>query len=104
MPRRGENIYKRKDGRWEGRYIRSRSTAGKAIYGYVYARTYKEAKEKLIYRDKLDQYRDNESLWKQFGFGYNLITAREHRLGTLKTEYPFIRYITVCQSQTGSTP
>lgn len=47
MPRRGENIYKRKDGRWEGRYIRSRSTAGKAIYGYVYARTYKEAKEKL---------------------------------------------------------
>lgn len=58
----------------------------------------------LIYRDKLDQYRDNESLWKQFGFGYNLITAREHRLGTLKTEYSFIRYITVCQSRTGSTP
>ena len=23
MPRRGENIYKRKDGRWEGRYIRA---------------------------------------------------------------------------------
>lgn len=22
MPRRGENIYKRKDGRWEGRYIK----------------------------------------------------------------------------------
>lgn len=21
MPKRGENIYKRKDGRWEGRYI-----------------------------------------------------------------------------------
>ena len=21
MPRKGENIYKRKDGRWEGRYI-----------------------------------------------------------------------------------
>ena len=58
----------------------------------------------LIYRDKLDQYRDNKSLWKQFGFGYNLITAREHRLGTLKTEYSFIRYITVCQSRTGSTP
>ena len=25
MPKRGENIYKRKDGRWEGRYIRGRS-------------------------------------------------------------------------------
>ena len=26
MPKRGENIYKRKDGRWEGRYIRGRKT------------------------------------------------------------------------------
>lgn len=50
MPRRGENIYKRKDGRWEGRYIRSRSATGKAIYGYVYVHTYKEAKEKLTDR------------------------------------------------------
>ena len=32
MPRRGENIYKRKDGRWEGRYIRGRTPAGKAEY------------------------------------------------------------------------
>lgn len=36
MPRKGENIYKRKDGRWEGRYIKSRTPAGKANYGYVY--------------------------------------------------------------------
>lgn len=34
MPRKGENIYKRKDGRWEGRYIKSRTPAGKANYGY----------------------------------------------------------------------
>ncbi len=46
MPRRGENIYKRKDGRWEGRYIKGHS-CGKAQYGYVYAKTYKEVKEKL---------------------------------------------------------
>lgn len=46
MPRKGENIYKRKDGRWEGRYIKARSENGKAIYGYVYARSYKEVKEK----------------------------------------------------------
>lgn len=50
MPRRGENIYKRKDGRWEGRYIKSRSATGKAVYGYVYAQTYKEVKEKLANR------------------------------------------------------
>lgn len=46
MPKRGENIYKRKDGRWEGRYIKGHS-CGKASYGYVYARTYSEVKQKL---------------------------------------------------------
>lgn len=46
MPRKGENIYKRKDGRWEGRYIRDRVN-GKAKYGYVFAHSYKEVKIKL---------------------------------------------------------
>ena len=46
MPRTGENIYRRKDGRWEGRYIRERS-GGKARYGSVYARSYREVKRKL---------------------------------------------------------
>ena len=48
MPRKGENIYKRKDGRWEGRYLKSRTPEGKAKYGYVYAKTYREVKNKLI--------------------------------------------------------
>lgn len=47
MSRRGENIYKRKDGRWEGRYIKGRKANGKIHYGYVYRHTYKETKEKL---------------------------------------------------------
>lgn len=47
MPRKGENIYKRKDSRWEGRYIKSRSLEGKAIYGYIYAKTYREVRSKL---------------------------------------------------------
>ena len=47
MPRRGENIYKRKDGRWEGRYIKQRSLDGRSKYGYVYGKSYKEAKRKL---------------------------------------------------------
>ena len=46
MPRKGENIYKRKDGRWEARYIKHRTPDGKAIYGYVYATSYKEVKRK----------------------------------------------------------
>lgn len=47
MGRRGENIYKRKDGRYEGRYIKYYDLAGKAVYGYVYARGYSQIKEKL---------------------------------------------------------
>lgn len=47
MPRKGENIYKRKDGRWEGRYIKYHDHENRAKYGYVYAHTYAEVKEKL---------------------------------------------------------
>lgn len=47
MPKRGENIYKRKDHRWEGRYIKGYDEKGKARYGYVYASTYADVKKKL---------------------------------------------------------
>lgn len=45
MARRGENIYKRKDGRYKGRYIKHYDISGKAVYGYVYSRNYPEIKE-----------------------------------------------------------
>lgn len=47
MSRRGENIHKRKDGRWEGRYIKEYDVNGKAKYSSVYAKTYLEVKQKL---------------------------------------------------------
>lgn len=47
MSRRGDNIHKRKDGRWEGRYITSRDENGKAKYASVYAKTYTDVKLKL---------------------------------------------------------
>ena len=47
MPRKGENIFKRGDGRWEGRFIKDHID-GKAIYGYVYGKSYKEVKDKKI--------------------------------------------------------
>lgn len=46
MPRRGENIYKRKDGRWEARYVKEITADGKKKYGSVYANSYKEVKAK----------------------------------------------------------
>lgn len=48
MPKKGNNIYKRKDNRWEARYIKGYSLSGKAQYGYVYAKSYREAREKQL--------------------------------------------------------
>ncbi len=45
MSRRGENIFKRKDGRWEARYIHHYEN-GKAKYHSLYGATYMEAKAK----------------------------------------------------------
>ncbi|MBU5362860.1 site-specific integrase [Enterococcus raffinosus] len=46
--RKGENIYLRKDGRWEGRYSKGRKSNGKIRYGYVYGKTYTEVRQKLF--------------------------------------------------------
>lgn len=45
MSRRGENIWHRKDGRWEARYIKGYD-GKRAVYGYLYAKSYAEAKAK----------------------------------------------------------
>lgn len=50
MARRGENIRKRKDGRWEGRYIKGRKPDRTAIWGYIYGHTYTEVKRKMTIR------------------------------------------------------
>lgn len=47
MSRKGENIYKRKDGRWEGRYKKGVAENGRTCYGSCYGKTYREVKEKL---------------------------------------------------------
>ncbi len=52
MARRGENIYKRKDGRWEGRYIKGRKKDGSIHFGYIYSHSYQELRKRL-YEEKL---------------------------------------------------
>lgn len=44
MERGEENIYKRKDGRWEGRYYKGRKSNGSIRYGYVYRYSYNEVR------------------------------------------------------------
>lgn len=48
MCRRGENIYKRKDGRWEGRYAKGRKANGALKYGYVYGKSYSIVRRELL--------------------------------------------------------
>ena len=49
MARRGENIYKRKDGRWEGRYKSGYRDNGQAKYHSIYGHSYAEVKQKLAH-------------------------------------------------------
>lgn len=48
LPKYGENIYHRKDGRWEARYIFMRLPSGKARYKSVYGKTHDIAKQKQL--------------------------------------------------------
>lgn len=48
MLRLVENITRRKDGRFMGRFIVGYENNGKALYQYVYGKTYDEAEEKLM--------------------------------------------------------
>lgn len=70
MSKRGENIYKRKDGRWEGRYKKGVANNGKALIGYCYGKTYRETKEKLAQQKMLlnnTQIKNKQNDKKLFG-------------------------------------
>ena len=47
MAKRGENIYKRRDGRWEGRYKNGCKSDGKTKYSSVYGKSYSEVRAVL---------------------------------------------------------
>lgn len=47
MARHGENIRKRKDGRWEGRFPVYDEEKDKKVYRSIYAQTYEEVRRKM---------------------------------------------------------
>ncbi|MDO4389463.1 MAG: site-specific integrase [Eubacteriales bacterium] len=61
MPRHGENIYKRRDGRYEGRYVTGKTAAGKTSFGYIYGYRYTEVRKELL-RKKAELLKSNESI------------------------------------------
>jgi len=66
MARRGENIYKRKDGRWEGRYKIGVNADGKAKYSSIYGRSYSEV-SKSLNKKKSEQANNNAVCKCAFG-------------------------------------
>lgn len=67
VPRRGENIYKRKDGRWEGRYKKPEIVAGKYTYASVYGKSYTEVKEKLLRKREENRSRQQQKCMMTLG-------------------------------------
>ncbi len=48
MGRRGENIHRRKDGRWEARVVQGNPVRGKTNYKYFYGSSYQDVRQKKI--------------------------------------------------------
>lgn len=46
--KKGLNIYKRKDGRWEGRFPKGKKEDGRIYYGYIYDTSFKKVRERVI--------------------------------------------------------
>ena len=53
MAKKGENITKRKDGRWEARILVGYNEKGRALYKSLYAKSYSEVKIKGLLKYKL---------------------------------------------------
>ena len=59
MPRRGANIYRRKDGRWEGRVKKEGIGSGPRKYISIYGKTYGEVRERMENIRSLRQNRED---------------------------------------------
>ncbi len=67
MARRGNNIYKRKDGRYEGRVPVGYHKNGKIRYKSVYTRTLAEVKQKMAEIYSIGQEQHPTALKLTFG-------------------------------------
>ena len=63
MARRGENIYKRKDGRYEGRYVVGRKN-GRTQFGYVYGNQFTDVRYRLLQKKAAQLALQGSSSWQ----------------------------------------
>lgn len=91
MARHGENIHKRKDGRWEGRYIKARTPDKRIHWGYVYGTTYADVKQILVRKKAeygLYQLTDTRLTFAEFAE----IWLRSIKCGLKESTYAHYRY------------
>ena len=96
MSKHGENIWKRKDGRWEARYIKGRTPDGRALYRSVYARTY--AGVKAARDAAVRQLADRPAAAAPSGKSLEAVTREyleEHRLEIKASTYA--RYVEISE-------
>ena len=97
MPRKGENIYKRKDGRWEGRYIKKYDINNKAVYGYVYGHSYTEVKTKLSNAKSSMINQDNNIIKGNKDLEYYSLKWIDESRNTFK-QSTYVKYINIVQN------
>lgn len=96
MPRKGENITKRKDGRYEARYVKERDEFGKIKnYGFVYAKSYYEVKRKREEILKNNQILKNPI--KNTSFKQNIAVWLEQKISIKDSSYT--NYYSIIYSQ-----
>lgn len=101
MARHGENIRKRKDGRWEARVICGYTEDGRAKYKYIYRKTYteaKEAKNQMIAHKLTDHTGSKNSVETQTSFG-DLLADWLHFIRRDIKESTYSRYKTMIDKQ-----
>lgn len=100
MAKKGLNIYKRKDGRWEGRYIKNRGENDKPEWGYLYASNYREIEQLLLQTEQLSDerairnpsVRKSDFLFETVAFEWLAFSKIEWREST------YIRYANLLQT------
>lgn len=85
MARRGENIYKRRDGRYEGRYVVGKTRNGRTRFGYVYAKQYAEVRMLLLEKKALQLKKAGNCVNRQINFSQLVEKWMENEvLGSVK--------------------
>ena len=94
MPRRGENIYKRKVGRWEGRVLIKHDSNGKTKYMYLYDRSYINLKAKM--KDAVSNL-NNDSLTKDVYYSVLLDKWLSYKIIRVK-ESSYAHYLRIVET------